>query len=194
MSFGPVGDHWLIWAGRVRAVEHCRDSAGGRLASAIGRTEPGTWFAAISGAIMGLSLAVGWGRGGLGPGAGLTGRYFTIMAPGLCCVYLVLVLYGARAWRNWAQVGLLGLVLLSIVHNAEVILNFSSLRRDVTQAFQEDIEAGHPPFVLAARYSSMPHTLYPDAEKLWNFLKMAQQANLSPVRSFGPIRPFDECH
>jgi hypothetical protein len=40
------------------------------------------------GALLGLAVAVGWGRSGFGPGAAMAGRYATLAAPIACAAYL----------------------------------------------------------------------------------------------------------
>lgn len=183
MSLGPVGEVWRIAAFATLGLGFF---AGWLLVGVCGQ-QPGERCRALGLLFfligsLGLCVAIGWGRGGLGRGAGLTGRYFTLLAPAVACVYLVLIVYGDRAWQWWAQSGLFCLVLLSTLHNIPVILNYSSFRREVAESFQQDVAEGHPPSILASRYSSVPHTLYPDRDKLQQFLAMAGRANLNQFR------------
>ena len=48
------------------------------------------------GAMVSLSLAVGWGRSGLGPVSGFASRYVTLAVPLLCCVYFIWEIYAGR--------------------------------------------------------------------------------------------------
>lgn len=133
-------------------------------------------------AILGISLAIGWGRAGLGPESGLMSRYVTLVAPGLGCIYLVLEIYGPRVWQGWAQGGLLLVFALAMAQTMPVVLHFSSDRRQMTEAFQRDVDAGLPPVLIAAHFSGQPYVLYPDQGKLRDYLGMARRANLGFVR------------
>lgn len=183
MSFGPLEGSWPVgallmvalnlWAAfillgvwRRQPEQRCR--ALGLLVFLI--------------AILGISLAIGWGRAGLGRGSGLMSRYVTLVAPGLCCIYLVFVIYGDRIWTGWVQGGLLTVFVLSMLYNMPVVLHFSSDRRQMTETFQSDVQAGLPPVLIAAHFSGSPYVLYPDQDKLHDYLSMAQRAGLSFVR------------
>ncbi len=49
---------------------------------------------AFLGGHVALAAGIGWGRSGLGPGAGFAGRYVTLFAPLVCALYFVFLLYG----------------------------------------------------------------------------------------------------
>lgn len=190
-SFGYLEDAWPL--GAVAAAGLVLLGAG--ITIGVARRQPNERCRAAGlllflAAVMALVLAIGYGRGGLGRGSGLMGRYYTILTPGLCCVYLILIIYGRPRLDTWAQRGILLLVCLSIFQHLAIDLQVGAHRRQVTEAFRHDVEAGIPPLVLASYYTSEPHRLYPFPEQLWSFLRAAQPIGLKPLRGMKPDPPF----
>jgi hypothetical protein len=128
-----------------------------------------------------MTAAVGWGRSGYG----LFGRYSTLLAPGLCAIYFVGVLYP----RGWGR--LIPLVLVVVTaglapHNMEIGIKKASEVRKGMQKFQDDVRRGWPAIALANRYSSFPFALYPYHEPLERWIKMLAEAKapaLPPLRA-----------
>ncbi len=59
--------------------------------------------------MLGIAVAVGYSRSGLGPGSGRFGRYITIEMPLLGVVYFAWLIYGKTMSRRLVHVGLLAL-------------------------------------------------------------------------------------
>src|SRR5262249_50446494 len=128
--------------------------------------------------LLGLALAVGWGRSGFGPGSGLKARYVSLMTPALCCLYFVVALYTGPAAAARAQAGLALLAGLVLLLNAQPGLTLAEAQRQVVEAFERDLDAGLPPFVLADRYSRFPLQLYPDPARFTAYLPLLRQARV----------------
>ncbi|MFM9057607.1 MAG: hypothetical protein ACKOSQ_00505 [Planctomycetaceae bacterium] len=67
-----------------------------------------------------LSLAVGLGRSGYGPGAGAESRYAIMAAPLLCWAYFAWLLYGTAATARSAQRGLAAMMIAVVIPNAAI--------------------------------------------------------------------------
>jgi hypothetical protein len=121
--------------------------------------------------IMTMTAAVGWGRSGYG----LFGRYSTLLAPGLCAIYFVGVLY-PRGWSRFIPLVLLVVAAGMAKRNREIGIEKASGAREGMQKFQRDARAGWPVIALADRYSSFPFALYPYREPLARWMKMLADA------------------
>ena len=111
-SFGP--NTALFWPHAGWAMLGLLLITGGLLMVAWWR-RPQEWFRVLGllaflGAMASLSLAVGWGRSGFGPGSGFASRYVTLAVPLLCCVYFIWELYAVWAMRHFGQMTLFALI------------------------------------------------------------------------------------
>jgi hypothetical protein len=142
-------------------------------------------LAFLAGIVM-MTAAVGWGRSGYG----LFGRYSTLLAPGLCAVYFVGVLY-PRGWSRFIPLVLAVVVAGMAPQNMDIGIEKASNVREGMQMFQRDVRAGWPVIALANRYSSFPFALYPYREQLARWMKMLADAKapaLPVLRADPPFR------
>ena len=104
------------------------------------------------GATGSLVLIVGWARAGLGEEYVLSGVYLNMALPALCCAYFIWIVYGKPGISTLVQMCLFTGMCLFFLPNLASGLGvgryFSSLR----QAFEQDMRAGVPPFILAERH------------------------------------------
>jgi hypothetical protein len=155
--------------------------------------------------VAGLVLAIGWGRSGFG----LFGRYTTLMAPGLCAVYFIGLLYEpddkirflekrevGSDRRHWFQkLGLLPLILflcatIMIGRNTRLGLEGAARLRAGEDDFVRDIRAGLPPLALTDRYTRYPFMLWPYKDQLASWMAMLQKAGVEPFRELRPDPKF----
>ncbi len=120
-------------------------------------SRPQEWFRilgllAFLGAMISLSLAVGWGRSGFGPGAGFLSRYVTIAIPWLCCVYFIWELYAVRPLRHLGQMILFALVCAMTGLSTVTSLEDAKARRDFSRAMERDLRRGVPISVFVDCY------------------------------------------
>ena len=107
---------------------------------------------AFLGAMLLLAVGIGWGRAGLGPGAGLEDRYVTLAMPLICLFYLQGVLYCSPvAWRHLRRVLLL-LICVFLVVNCRRGLQYGQMFRGLFARLESDMRAGIPPEALAVRH------------------------------------------
>jgi hypothetical protein len=133
-------------------------------------------------ATLGLALAIGWGRASSTGHGGLMARYCTLMTPGLCCVYLILVVYVPARFRGWAQGGLFLLAFSLFGFNLLFALEYGAMRLQIARGFQKNVGNGFPPVALASHYTTLAATVYPDPERLTTFLRMLRDARIEPYR------------
>lgn len=105
------------------------------------------------------AAAVGWGRAGFGPGAGLAQRYATMTALALCCAYLASLAY-ARGWVGGSvRTVLLAVSVVMLWPNTQNGLAYARELRGRFQQCERDVRRGVPPAVLANHYSRSPNLL-----------------------------------
>jgi hypothetical protein len=129
-----------------------------------------------------LTLGIGWGRSGFGPGAGFAPRYSTLAAPALCALYF---LWALRPGRMGQFVQMLLFFLLSTtlwVNNSDA-LAWARDRREQTQSFLRDLEQGNPPSVLAERHYQLCHANPAVSEVVAAQLRNLRRAGIGPFRS-----------
>jgi hypothetical protein len=130
--------------------------------------------------LLGLSLAVGWGRSGFGPDSGSMGRYVTLMTPALCGLYIIVGLYTRPPLTARVQGGLAVLAGLLLALNVSAGRTLAEGRCQMTEAFERDVSADLPPFMLVDRYSQFPRVLYPDPLRFARYLSLLRQAGVEP--------------
>jgi hypothetical protein len=135
-------------------------------------------FLLFMAAMLLLALGLGWGRAGMGYPAGFEDRYVTLPLPLLCCIYLV---WADRRTRvgSVVQLGLLALMAVVFAINLPEGLRQAAYRRERADAFQRDLRAGVPIYILLGRYTRFFHISQRD---LADGLHMLQQAGFGPYR------------
>ena len=159
-SFGPMTV--LFWPHAGWAMLGLLLSSGGLLMVALWR-RPQEWFRVLGllaflGAMASLSLAVGWGRSGFGPGSGFASRYVTLAVPLLCCVYFIWEIYGGWTLRHFGQMALFALMCALLTPSTISSLHEAKARRQVAKAMAQDLREGVPISVFIDRYDG------------WNFI------------------------
>jgi hypothetical protein len=137
------------------------------------------------GAMASLALGIGWARAGeilWAPDPGFHNRYVTLAVPLLCGVYFCWVLYRGPGGRL-AQVALLVLLCLLFQPNVRAGLAGATALRKQCEAFEQDLLAGTPPFILAERHGD---AIYWSGEKLAAHLKALHQVGLGRFRLLQP--------
>jgi hypothetical protein len=104
------------------------------------------------GAMACLGLAVGVGRAGYGPGAAFEPRYLTMASPALCGAYFVWVICPPPALACLFQAGLFTLTLCLGSQNVTLAIGAGSWHREHMKAVEQDLQAGKPAALLAARH------------------------------------------
>jgi hypothetical protein len=101
-----------------------------------------------------LGFGVGWGRAGLGLGAGLQPRYVTLMVPALICVYFVWVIYSFQTVSRSIHIALFAVASILLPISVREALAFRQLRVHQMEAFESDLMRGIPLIVLAQRHTA----------------------------------------
>jgi hypothetical protein len=132
---------------------------------------------AFGAAIVTLALAIGWGRGLIGPRAGLATRYGTMAAPALCLAYFV-----ARGAPRRAAAGVLTAVMVGLfVHNTYHGIDRAGARRAEMHELQADVAAGLTPAEMAKKWAFIYN---PKGEAiLAEFFEMLREAHQGPYRA-----------
>src|SRR5262249_43711180 len=104
------------------------------------------------GAMASLVGGFAWGRAQI-EGAGLENRYYTLMVPALCAVYLSGVLRGGAVGR-FAPLGLLALQLVILWPNTIWAVDYAGTIRSLTRPIERDLLAGKTPDPVTQTYSS----------------------------------------
>jgi hypothetical protein len=139
-----------------------------------------------------LALAIGWGRAGLEPDAGLQGRYVTLAVLALCWTYFVLVIYGKPIPGRWPIWALFGLVCVMLPFNTQVGLGYGKHQQARLDAFMRDVKSGLPPFALAYRYSELPEVVYPYPREFASYLSLLRQAGIGEFATLATDPPLRE--
>jgi hypothetical protein len=105
------------------------------------------------GAMTVVVLAIGWGRSGLGPGAGSASRYAVVTVPVLLGIYLAWVLYGPAFASGFIPTGLMVLLLLTSSQQYQSGRGTASLCFKQNRSFLQELRAGAPAAFLALRYA-----------------------------------------
>ncbi len=103
-------------------------------------------------AMVSLSLAIGYGRAGFGPGSGFCSRYVTLAVPLLGCVYFIWGLYGGRVLGNLTQMTLFALMYALLIPNMMSQLDEAKSFRRTAKAMEQDLCAGLPISVFIERH------------------------------------------
>jgi hypothetical protein len=145
-------------------------------------------------AMMCLALGIGWGRSGYGEQGGLASRYVTLIAPALCCCYLMAMVSRSSGGRV-IQAVLLLFISAMLLSNIRCGCQAGKVWRSRTDAFVQDMRAGVPPFALAERYWGYPsYIIYPSASKDYfaDCMCMLRDAEIGPFRDLQEDPPIRE--
>jgi hypothetical protein len=135
-------------------------------------------LALFLGTFMLLVLAMGWGRAGLVPTAGMPARYALFAAPVLIWAYYVWELYGPRKLSQVIHTGLLLLMLILLPFNTLKGFSWRNWYTRGMKAVEADIAAGLTPAMLAERHRAF--LLHWDQGKLEDGIRMLQEAGIGP--------------
>jgi hypothetical protein len=130
--------------------------------------------------VLGLALAIGWGRAGLVPTAGLPSRYALLMVPAFVLTYVAAELYTSAAVRRVVLTALFVCACALLPLNIESGLSWRDWYRDGMNSVELDLENGATAATIAARHERF---LYP-----WN--RETLIANIGMLRD-SQIGPFD---
>jgi hypothetical protein len=103
-------------------------------------------------ATLGLAFAIGHGRSGFGKWSGLAPRYVTLMIPGVCAIYFTSLICASRILRQSLLGTLLAILCLAVPTSIREALTWGRARIGMMQAFEKDLRAGSPPWLLAEQY------------------------------------------
>ncbi len=132
---------------------------------------------AFGAALLLLALAVGWGRGAIGPMAGFETRYGTLAAPVLCLAYFV----ARAAPRPAFAVGLCVLLAALFVFNTIHGIDRAEAKRARMNELQSDVAAGLTSAELAKKWTARIY--HPKGEAiLTSLFEMLREAHQGPYR------------
>jgi hypothetical protein len=142
---------------------------------------------AFEAAVICLAFGIGWGRAGVGPDIGLSVRYTSLSVLLLCCLYFVFLLY-SPPWLGSAVPAALAMVLaVTWWPSTREGLTYGRNLRTNFADFEDAVNAGVPPFVLADHYSrSIPLQIYPDGSILMRYANMMREAGVGLFRHLRP--------
>ncbi len=137
------------------------------------------------GALGSLALGVGWGRAT----QALEPRYAVFIVPIWCGVYWTWSLHGPGDLNPLIRYGLCGAMCLALWGNTQTGIAYGTNLRHVLGAFESDLRAGVPPYVLIHRYGNY---LHPHHDIVTDYLPMLQRAGVGDYRLLRPNPPFQE--
>jgi hypothetical protein len=130
-------------------------------------------------ALLSVAAAVGFSRSGAGHGAGLAGRYVTILSPLLCAVYVAWLVYGPAAARRTVHIGLLALVCAGVPAQ----LRFARETGLERLANYDRIELGLRNRMKTERLLELAcPTLHPQRTTVYECFKMLKKARVGKFR------------
>jgi hypothetical protein len=147
------------------------------------------------GAMVGVAIGVGFGRSGLGPGQGFSSRYVTTATLMTCCIFLGWGVIGGAGARL-VQMSLFTVMVCGLIANFRGGLDMARAHARHLRAFENDVQAGLPPTILAARYSTGDYPIYTcrvlrDEESLQveftKLMRMLKEKNFGLMRGLNDI-------
>jgi len=124
-----------------------------------------------------IALGVGYGRSGLGPGAGFPGRYALLVAPGLGACALAASLYAGRIVGRLVPMVLFLCACSMIALDGRAGVVYGQGRAVLADAFLGDLAADATTRSLALRYAPR---IYPHRDQLQQYLDMLRVARVGP--------------
>src|SRR5205807_1040950 len=113
-------------------------------------------------------LMIAWSRAGMGLDYLYQGHYLTILAPALCSMYFIWEIRGERLSRS-VQAGMVIVLALILPLSLSRAMQTGRALQQETAAFENDIEKGIPPSVLAERYFASD--VVPRADKIAQMIR-----------------------
>ncbi len=128
-----------------------------------------------------LCVAIGYGRGMLGPGACLLPKYGTLTSPLLACIYVICVIHGGPRRGVAVRSALLAAAILVAPRNAAEALTYGEIRRNAYGALVADVTNGMSLDAIVARNAkAMYHEYTPDA---FAWLEGLNRHSIGPFRA-----------
>jgi hypothetical protein len=143
---------------------------------------PAAGFLLFLGAAAVLAFGVGWGRAGMGTGAGLQPRYVTLMVPALACVYFVWQC-ASPAISRLMQILLFTLASISLPISAREALEFRRFRTQQMEAFKTDLLSGMPASLLVRRHIAFLDHFAEAPEEGAEAMRLLQRTGVEVFRS-----------
>lgn len=134
-------------------------------------------------AMTSLAFGLGWGRSDA-----FVLRYVTLAVPALCCVYFTWLLYLPRPIGPPLTAGLCVVVALLLPVNARTGLVYAQARQRQMAAFEGDVRAKVPIFLLAKRHATF--LLLSHQEYLVHYLGALHRSGFEPLRNLQEDPPF----
>lgn len=190
-GFGPATAELWPFSGLAVLVALVSSVA---VLAAVGLREPGERSRASAlltylGAAGCLALGLGWGRAGASALAGFQDRYVALATPALFGIYFTWELYGPATTRRLIPTCLFVTVCVLLWPNTMSGLAHGRESRGRALAFDRDIRAGVPMFLLIKRHASL---LHPSQDALGDGLRMLHRARIGIFRQLREDPPFHE--
>jgi hypothetical protein len=139
-----------------------------------------------------LLLIVGRVRAGFGEEYAFSGVYLNMALPALSCVYFIWIIHGSPVIKSLVQMCLFILTCVFFLQNLEYGLGVGRYFSTARQAFEQDVRAGVPPFILAERHISFFNPATDDVRGIVLRLRQMQQADIPQLRDMVPDPVFRE--
>jgi hypothetical protein len=189
LSFGAAA--WL-WPLLRLAVPSLMLAGAAALVTAAWK-QPAERFRALGlllflGAITCLALGLGWGRAARGWDAGFTPRYATLAVLAGCWLFLVWEIYTPPAAGRLVQMSLFALTCALLPLNVQAGLEFGDNARAFNKAFERELRAGTPPFILVEHFDHYTDKLDSPGEdkEFAGHLRMLHRAGIGYFRFLQP--------
>jgi hypothetical protein len=179
LSIGPAAK--LSWAGFAAAILLFFFATGWLVVRRATRPDSGAGRVRLCGmlcygvALVCLALAIGEGRAGLVGRYGMPIRYSLLALPVLCWAYFAWELYGTERRRLVHTALFAGMMLLAPL-NHHFGMQWTAYYANGMNAFESDIRAGVPAFVLCNQYQNF--LMHWDGESLCAGMRTLRQAGV----------------
>lgn len=136
--------------------------------------------------MVGLSLAVGWGRGAGGQGAGFSHRYAVLSVPVLCTVYFLGEIAGSAGLARFLQMALFTCLAILLVPNTQTGLFYGKFKYARVKPLEDDLG----PKYTAAQIAQKHPFVYPySKEHLESCVEMLRRARIGRFKWLRPPAP-----
>jgi hypothetical protein len=144
------------------------------------------------GATGSLVLIVARTRGGFGEAYVFSGIYLNMALPALFCAYFIWILYGKTGISTLVQMCFFAGICLFFLPNLVIGRGTGAHYSRVAQAFEQDMRAGVPPFILAERHIGILDPSEGDIQRIAMHLRRMQEAGIPQFRHMAPDPAFRE--
>jgi len=194
VSFGPaVASHWRsigLFAALLLAVSVALVLAG--LVRTPGERLRALGLLLFAGAAGSLFTVVGRARAGLGEEYALSGVYLDLGLPALCLIYFAWLIYGKPAIGSLVQACLVAITLFLFGENLDWAFGAGQHWDNGRRAFEQDVNAGVPPFILAERHVAFLNPAARDSTPITRSLGLLREARIPQFARVVPDPPFRE--